>query len=567
MYKELKETIAAMTAPGQMFSLAEAEVAGNKVRTWAMAPNSLRDIWLSTANHATADYLVYRDERWTYSQAHEEVARIANWLVTQGVGQGDRVAIAMRNYPEWMLSYWAIASIGAVSVGVNAWWVTDELRYRLQDSATSVLICDSERLARFAQIRDDFPAMKVVAVRVDDAPTWATPWSEVLATEPALPEATIAPDDDACIFYTSGTTGKPKGAQLTHRGCVNNIFSVIFSTLSQATAQAKALGKQAPNLLGGGGPQLASIIATPLFHVTANNCAAQTATVAGGKLVHMHKWDAGEALRIIEEEKITIFSGVPTMSREIIMHPDFSKRDTSTLSALNGGGAAVQPDLVAKIARAGRGAQPGQGYGMTETCGIISSASGFFLADKPTSTGMLLPVFDIKTIDSNGKPLPPGERGEICVRGPQVIKGYLNRPEATADTIVDGWLHTGDIGYVDEDNFVYLVDRAKDMVLRGGENVFCSEVEVAIYEHPAVAECSVFAVPDERLGEEVGAAIFPAPGSKPTAQELREFCKTRLAAYKAPRYIWILDEPLPRNASGKFLKRELKEILDVADAG
>ena len=566
MYKELQEVTTQMTAPGQMFSITDVEVDGNKVRSWAMAPDSLRDVWLGTAHHAGADYLVYRDERWTYTRAHDEVARIANWLVTRGVGPGDRVAIAMRNYPEWLLSYWAIASIGAVSVGVNAWWVAEELRYGLQDSAPGVLICDSERLQRFSGIREDFPALQVAAVRVDEVPAWATPWSEVLATAPALPEVGIHPDDDACIFYTSGTTGRPKGAQLTHRGCVNNLFSVMFATLSQATAQAQALGKEPPNLLGGGGPQMASIVATPLFHVTANNCLAQTATVAGGKLVHMHKWDAGEALRIIEEEKITIFSGVPTMSREIIMHPDFSKRDTSSLSSLNGGGAAVQPDLVEKIARGARGAQPGQGYGMTETCGIISSASGFFLADKPTSTGVLMPVFEIKTVDQAGNTLPPGERGEICVRGPQLIKGYLNRPEATAETIVEGWLHTGDIGYVDKDNFVYLVDRAKDMVLRGGENVFCSEVEVALYEHPAVAECSVFAVPDERLGEEVGAAIFPASGTHPTGEELREFCRGKLAAYKAPRYIWIMDQPLPRNASGKFLKRELQQSLDIADA-
>jgi long-chain acyl-CoA synthetase len=567
MYKELQETIRDMTAPGQMFSLAEVEVGGNNTRAWAMAPNSLRDVWLSTANHAAADYLVYRDERWTYEQAQDEVSRIGNWLIQQGIKPGDRVAIAMRNYPEWMLSYWAIAAVGAVSVGVNAWWVADELRYGLQDSGAKVLICDAERLARFEGIRQDFPDLKVAAVRVDDVPAWATPWSEVLATEPALPEVDIHTDDDACIFYTSGTTGKPKGAQLTHRGCVNNLFSVIFATLSQATAQARALGKEAPNLLGGGGPQMSTIVATPLFHVTANNCMAQVATVAGGKLVHMHKWDPGEALRIIEEEKITVFSGVPTMSREILMHPDFHTRDTSSLSSLNGGGAAVQPDLVDKIAKSGRGAQPGQGYGMTETCGIISSASGFFLADKPTSTGILMPVFDIKCIDAEGNELPRGETGEICVRGPQVIKGYLNRPEATAETIVDGWLRTGDIGYVDENDFVYLVDRAKDMVLRGGENVFCSEVETAIYEHPAVAECSVFGVPDERLGEEVGAAIFPAEGQRPSPEELREFCKTKLAAYKAPRYIWILDQPLPRNASGKFLKRELQQSLDIAAAG
>ncbi len=567
MYKELQETVTEMTAPGQMFSIAEVEVGGHPVKAWAMAPNSLRDIWLSSAGHANADYLVYQDERWTYAQAHEEVARIANWLVANGIGCHDRVAIAMRNFPEWMLSYWAIASIGAVSVGVNAWWVPDELKYGLKDSGTRLLICDAERLARFEGIRAEFPGMQVVAVRVDAAPAWASPWSEVLAADAIMPDASIDADDDACIFYTSGTTGAPKGAQLTHRGCVNNILSVVFGTMSQATAQARALGKEPPALLGAGKTQLASIIATPLFHVTANNCMAQTATIGGGKLVHMHKWDAGEALRLIEQEKVTIFSGVPTMSREIINHPDFATRDTSTLNSLNGGGAPVQPDLIGKIDSAGRGAQAGQGYGMTETCGMISTSSGFFLSDKPTSAGLVLPIFDVKCIDREGNTLPTGATGEICVRSSQVIKGYLNRPDATAQTIVDGWLRTGDIGYVDADNFIFLVDRAKEMVLRGGENVYCSEVETALYRHPAVAECSVFSVPDERLGEEVGAAIYPAAGARPSVAELREYCKTQLAAYKAPRYIWILDEPLPRNASGKFVKRALQDSLDIAAAG
>jgi acyl-CoA synthetase (AMP-forming)/AMP-acid ligase II len=567
MYKELHETIAGMTAPGQMFEIKEVEVRGHPVKTWASAPGSLRDVWLNTAGHGDADYLVYRDERWTYAHAHEQVARIANWLVSKGIRQHDHVAIAMRNYPEWMLAYWAVASIGAVTVGVNAWWIADELRYGLEDSRTRLLICDAERLERFAEVRSALPELPVAAVRVDDPPAWATPWSEVLQTEPLIPEVSIDTDDDACIFYTSGTTGKPKGAQLTHRGCVNNILSLIFSTTAQATAQAIAQGRTPGDPLKGGGRQLASIVATPLFHVTANNCLAQTATIAGGKLVHMHKWDPAEALRIIEEEKITVFSGVPTMSREIINHPDFAHRDTSSLTAMNGGGAAVQPDLIDKIDKGGRGAQPGQGYGMTETCGLISTSSGYFLTDKPNSAGQVLPIYEVKCLDPDGNELAPGETGEIYVRGAQVIKGYLNRPEATAESIIDGWLRTGDIGFVDGDNFIYLVDRAKDMVLRGGENVYCSEVEAALYKHPEVAECTVFSVPDERLGEEVGSAIYPREGSRPTAGDIRDFGRSQLAGYKVPRYIWILDEPLPRNASGKFVKRELQNSLDIADAG
>jgi len=289
--------------------------------------------------------------------------------------------------------------------------------------------------------------------------------------------------------------------------------------------------------------------------------------VTGGKLVHLYKWDAGEALRVIEEEKITNFSGVPVMSREIINHPDFALRDTSSLRMLGGGGAPVQPDLTEKVMQRGGTAMPAQGYGLTETCGIAASSWGIFLNDKPSSAGRVLPVFDVKAIDAEGNTLPTGETGEICLKGPQIIKGYLNRPEATAETIVDGWLHTGDIGFVDEDNFVFLVDRAKDMVLRGGENVYCTEVEVAIFKHEAVAEAAVFSVPDERLGEEVGAAVLPMEGQSLSADDVREFCADKLAVFKIPRYIWIMDKPLPRNASGKFVKRELQAMLDIAAAG
>ena len=567
MYAELKNVFDTMTAPGQMFELGEAEVAGQTLKAWKNTPNSLRDVWALSAGHAEKDYLVYQDERWTYADAHQQVARIANWLTANGVGQHDRVAIAMRNYPEWMLSYWAVTSIGAVVVGMNAWWVPEEMKYGLSDSAPKAMICDRERLERFTEIRDEFPDLLVAAVRVDDIPGWVRPWSEVMATEAVLPEAAIDADDDACIFYTSGTTGFPKGAQLTHRGCCNNLMSLMFINMAQAAAAAAARGEEGANPLEGGAPPVAAIVATPLFHVTANNCLAQTVTIAGGKLVHMYKWDAGEALRIIEEEKITTFTGVPVMSREIISHPDFEHRDTSSLVALGGGGAAVQPDLVEKIDKVGKGARPSQGYGMTEVCGIISASAGDYFVDKPNSAGIVMPNYEVKIIDPEGNALPLGEAGEVCVRGAQVIKGYLNRPEATAETIVEGWLHTGDIGYLDENNFIYLVDRAKDMVLRGGENVYCSEVETALYKHDGVAECAVFAVPDERLGEEVGAAIFPAQDTSLDAAEIREFSKTLLAKFKIPRYIWVLDEPLPRNASGKFVKKELQEALLVADAG
>lgn len=566
MLNVLNQVTAAMTAPDQMFAITETVVRGNKMKTWANAPGSLRDVWLSTAQHGDKDYLVYQDERWTYTQAHEEVARIASWLVDNGIKPHDRVAIAMRNYPEWMLSYWAITSIGAVAVGVNAWWIADELKYGLQDSGVKLLICDRERLGRFAEIRGDFPDLPVVTVRVDEPPEWATPWTDVLKAEPTLPQVTIDPDDDVCIFYTSGTTGFPKGAQLTHRSCVNQLFSAMFANLSQSVANAMLKGEQPPNPLDPNATPPSGLVVTPLFHVTANNGTAQGITVSGGKLVHMYKWDAGEALRLIEQERITGFAGVPTMSRELINHPDFDKRDVASLTSLAGGGAPVQPDLIEKIDGTGGKAMPAQGYGLTETCGMAAGSYGAYLTSKPNSAGIVAPVCEMKTIDTEGNDLPRGETGEICIFGPHIIKGYLNRPDATAETIVNGWLLTGDIGFIDEDNYVYLVDRAKDMVLRGGENVYCSEVEAAIYNFPGVGECAAFSVPDERLGEEVGAAIVPTEGTTVKADELRSFLKEKLASFKIPRYIWLLDEALPRNASGKFVKKDLQKMLEIKDA-
>jgi long-chain acyl-CoA synthetase len=284
--------------------------------------------------------------------------------------------------------------------------------------------------------------------------------------------------------------------------------------------------------------------------------------MGGGRIVLSYKWDPGRALELIEREGVTNFSGVPTMSRELLAHPDWDKRDTSTLLGM-GGGAAMQPDLVHKVAGSLKKGAPSTGYGMTETHGIITANAARAFVSKPESCGPVVPTLDAKLVDEAGNDLPPGPDtvGVLCVRGTVVIKGYLNRPEATADSIRDGWLNTGDIAKIDEDGFVYIVDRAKDMVLRGGENVYCSEVEAAIYRHGAVAEAAVFGMPDERLGEEVGAAVVLHPGASLTVEELRDFLSDKLAKYKIPAKVWFLDDPLPRNASGKFLKREVRAAL------
>ena len=559
-YKELKRAREVLTAPGAAFEIEEIPLRGHKIRSFKNAPPNLRAFWLATAAFGQQPYIVYEDERLSYAEAHAQTAAFAAWLVGQGVRSGDRVAIAMRNYPEWLLTYWACVSIGVAAVGFNAWWVSEELAYAIGDSAPKVIVCDQERYDRLLEEPGTARDATIVLVRATPGPS-AAAWSDIVAKQAAMPEAEIDPDTDACIFYTSGTTGRPKGAQLTHRGCSNNLMSILYSGQAQALATQYATGAE-PVVP----PSVAALATTPLFHVTANNCIAYPVTAQGGKLVLMYKWDPAKALQIIERERISAMSGVPTMAREILAQADFAKYDTSSLLVMGGGGAAVQPDLVTKIESQGRGARPTTGYGLTETCGIITSVSGDFFLGKPESCGHVMPNYETKLVDDSGREAPPGGIGELWVKGAQVIKGYLNRPDATAETITDGWFRTGDIARIDEDGFVYIVDRKKDMVLRGGENIYCAEVEAALHRHPAVAECAAFGVKDERLGEELAAAILLRAGSSVSADELRAEAARHVSKHKVPRYIWIRTEPLPRNANGKFLKRELREAFVLSNA-
>jgi long-chain acyl-CoA synthetase len=573
---------AELTAPGGGFEMRTEEVIGHEMRVLASAPPSMRALWELAELQGDKPYLVFEDEQYTYAEVCAAVRSLAHHLRDEhGVGSGDRVAIGMRNYPEWVISHWAILSIGAAAVGLNAWWTTPELLHGLTDSAPKVLIVDDERLERVVPILDEVRAaapMAVIAARTDgDLPDGVARWADVVdpaTAPPQLPAADIHPDDDALIFYTSGTTGFPKGAQITHRGSVHNVLHLVYWTMLTAVAGAKmaeaapapAAGDAAAPEAPAAPAQAVFLGATPLFHVTACNCLLHPATLAGGRVVLMHKWDAGRALELIEREGVTNFSGVPTMGRELISHPDFATRDTSTLASIAGGGAPVPPDLVDKIDEALPKGAPTTGYGLTETSGIITAnASAFYLA-KPMSCGPVVPTLDAKLVDDLGNDLEPGPDvvGQLCVKGPIVVKGYLNRPDATAESIIDGWFNTGDVARIDDDGFVFIVDRAKDMVLRGGENVYCSEVEAAIYQHPAIAEAAVFGVPDERLGEAVAAAIVLRDGESLDQDGLRAFLDGRIAAHKIPTTTWFRSEALPRNATGKFLKRNLRDELLAA---
>ena len=559
-----RNAVKMVTAPGAFLELTTIEVGGHELKAYQNAPGSMRDLWLLGQVYGDQEYIVYGDERWTFAEAGQIVAHFATWLEGQGIGSGDCVAIALRNYPEWIFAYWGVIAVGGVVVGMNAWWVADEMAYALNDSEPKLLVADDQRLAVFSEIAGDFPDVAVVAVREVNPPLPATQWADTVREPGDLPMPDIDPNNDACIFYTSGTTGRPKGAQLTHRGCVHNIMNVAAMGQIFATTQAMNRGEAVEAPVSA--PAAISLVATPLFHVTANNCVMHGATLSGGKLVLMYKWDTEEALKLIEREKVNALSAVPMMTRELLAHPDFADYDTSSLNSLAGGGAAMHPDLPNKVVEATERAKPAQGYGMTEVCGISTYTTGDLFLARPQSCGPLVPTLEGKIVNDAGDSLPVGEAGELLVKGAVVIKGYLNRPQETAETIVDGWLHTGDIGYFDEDGFLYLVDRAKDMILRGGENIYCAEVEGALYTHPAVLETVAFAVPDDRLGEEVGVAVHLKQDAMLDAPGLREHVGSRLAAFKVPRYVWFLSEPLPRNASGKFLRRELREVLDPASA-
>jgi long-chain acyl-CoA synthetase len=571
MIEEYKEAWDELTAPGAQFATTTIEVRGVPIKVFESALPSMRSVWEMARGYGDRDYVVYEDERYTFAESDAIIRALAARLVdVHGVQPGDRVALAMRNYPEWVFGYWAVISIGAAVVGMNAWWTTEEMQYGLSDSKPKVLIADGERVERVLPVLDALRAespMVLMTVRYDgELPDGAERWEDVIdpAAAPAeLPDVAIDPDDDACIFYTSGTTGFPKGAQLTHRGSVHNLLNIVFMTTVAGLASAKAgiVPPPAPADAGGQPKQPVFMAPTPLFHVTANNCLLHPATISGSRIVFTYKWDAGRALELIEREGVTNFSGVPTMSRELLMHPDWDKRDTSTLAGMGGGGAPLQPDLVDKIDKSLAGGAPSTGYGLTETHGIVTANSGSLYLAKPSSCGRVVPTLEAKLVDENDDEVPPGQPGQLCVRGAVVIKGYLNRPEATADAIRDGWFHTGDVATIDEDGFVFIVDRIKDMVLRGGENVYCSEVEAAIYELGGVAEAAVFGVPDDRLGEIVGAAIVLSPGVTMTEEDLIRKLSEHLAKFKIPERVWFLNEPLPRNANGKFVKRELKETL------
>ncbi|MEI7745955.1 MAG: AMP-binding protein [Actinomycetota bacterium] len=551
-----EEAIAGATAPGQIFETVNETVDGVELRVFKNAPANLRDVFNGVRNHA-GDFIVYEGERWSFERFAKTMDELAAGLVTRyGIKRGDRVAIAMRNLPEWVVAFGAILTVGGVSVSMNAWWTEDEMDYALEDSGAKLVFVDADRIDRCAS-----PArrlgIKVIGVRIEEPVDGVDRFEEVLVPGASLPEVAVLPEDDATILYTSGTTGRPKGAVSTHRAITQALMAFMCSTvINQLRKDPENAEDQGP------GYPPAFILIVPLFHVTGCVPVMLSSVTMGFRLVMMYKWEPKAALELIESERVTNFIGVPTQSWDLLEHPDFAKYDSSSLASIGGGGAPAPPKLVGRVESSFKKGRPQIGYGMTETNAYGPGNSGDDYVSHPTSTGRAFtPILDVEIRDEDLNPLPTDARGEIWMKGPNLIRGYWNKVDATAETIVDGWLRSGDLGRIDGDGFLYIEDRAKDMVLRAGENVYCAEVEAAIYEHPAVYEAAVLGIPHERLGEEVVAAVVLKAGETLSVEDLRAHVAKHLAGFKVPSQVIFAAERLPRNPSGKILKRELRDTL------
>jgi long-chain acyl-CoA synthetase len=546
------EALQQLTAPGQPFEIAEASVRGRRCRIFSNAPKTLREIYETTRSNLP--FIVYEDERLTYEDVWRRTCQLASALATDfGVRRGDRVAISMRNYPEWMIAFCAATSIGAIAVAMNSLWQPNEMDYALNDSRPRVLILDPERLERYLRCEKAPRDIAVIVCRArDKPPAGLAAWEDVMSGPPpeSMPKFDVDADDDAAILYTSGSTGWPKGVVSSHR----NIISALLSWELDATAAVATGLVEAPPA----DDKPAMLLGVPLFHVTGSHAAFLQSFRAQRRLVSMYKWDVAKGMELIEREKITAFVGTPAITGDLVDAAPKSNRNLGSLRLLGGGGSARAPKQVRDIDARFAEAKPATGWGMTETNAIGVGIAAKDYLDRPESSGRCSAVLDLRIVDPEGRELPTGQRGELQVRGTSIFRGYWNRPDANAETFVDGeWMRTGDVAYIDDDDYVYIVDRIKDMVIRGGENVGCGGVESALLEHPNVVEACVYGVPDERLGEEIGATLYVTAPVEDS--ELRDFLTPRLARFAIPRYFHYSNEPLPRTASGKILKRELRE--------
>lgn len=534
-----------------LYKIGSAEIRGNEYRVFENAPPSLVGMFSIGVAHGDKEFIYYENETWSYARLWSQTLKTANAL-SEGLGvkKGDRVAIAMRNYPEWCAAFMAIISLGGVVVPLNAWWKTEELRYAMRDCGAKLAFVDDKRLEYFREFKREL-GVKMIAVRTKGEGAdyvHAELIEKSRATD--LAPVAIAPEDDYAIYYTSGSTGNPKGVILTHRGAVTTLMSwaMITQAITNANGGVPLYGDNPGVLLG-----------IPLFHVTGSHAIFLMSWIVGRRMAVAYRWDAREAVDLINRHRLTNFVGVPSQSFELIEAAGATPMPT--LIDIGSGGAKRPPEHVVRLKDKFPNANPSSGYGLTET-----NASGcvISLADyqkRPDSTGRALPpCCDIKIVGDQGD-CKAGEVGEVWIRTAANFRGYLNLPEDTAKALTpDGWFRSGDLGRLDEDGFLYIVDRLKDLIIRGGENISCLEVEARAYQHPAISQAIVFSVPDETLGERVGLVVYPKQGARFDPQELHDFMGRELAKFKLPERIWITPAPLPKLGTEKFDKQTIRRL-------
>ena len=552
------ELVKLLTSPGQEFEVVEQEVNGIPWRVYKNGPTSMREVALATAEFGDRTFLVYGDDRWTYA----EQAQIANGLACclqdeYGLKKGDRVAVAMRNFPEWAAITLATQILGLVLVPLNAWWTAGELRYAIEDAGVKLIVADGERAAMLAPEIIEQDGIPLIEVRAKTPTQGARQWTELLASldpQATAPEVEVLPEDDATILYTSGTTGRPKGAVGTHRNHLTNLRNMqLTGAVGAILANGGTMPEPDPDA-----PQPTALCTFAMFHI-AGVSTLWLSMLVGSKVVLQYKWDREEARELIVREGVTGVAGVPTVVRAVLEDVAENPASYKGLTGISAGGAPVPPDLIDRIGSLfARLVSPGNGYGLTETTSAVVSNSGTDYLDHPDSVGVCQPGADVRVVEPDtGNDAPEGGIGELWFRGPNVVRGYWNNPDATAAAFTDGWFHTGDIGKV-VDGWVYVLDRLKDVVIRGGENIYCAEVEAVLYEHPGLEDAALIGVPHESLGEEAVAVVVPRAGVTVTAEDVQQHVAARLASFKVPAQVVFMPDGLPRTPTGKVLKRDLR---------
>ncbi|WND03013.1 class I adenylate-forming enzyme family protein [Temperatibacter marinus] len=547
------KTIQTLTSEGQPLEIEEMEIKGISYPVFRQMPSFLRDIYEAAYEHNDRDFMVYGQERLSYRQALDKAKQLA-WALRQDykIKTGDRIAIACRNYPEWCITYLAVTSIGAIIVPLNSWWKTEELEYAVRDSDPSLIFLDSER-AEYLSPYMDSSGLSGVIIRgkADDFPG-AVEWDDLLKYRPAdtWPSCNSSIDDPATLFYTSGSTGSPKGVLSSARAVMTCLMTWAMMGVANKLVDGKSLEDKDTHL--------GTLVSLPLFHITGCNSLFLLSLLQGRKIVFIDKWDVTHAMQLIEEEKLTHFVGVPTMTYELLNTPNRDEFNLSSLEDIGGGGAARPADHVQRLKDSFGVDNVGIGYGMTETNALGTLIGKDNYLRRPASVGQAnTPIVEIKIVDDHDMSLSVNQPGEICIKSASNMQAYWNNQKATDATLKDGWLYTGDIGYLDEDGFLFISDRKKELIISGGENISPFEIETAILKVDGVLDVCVFSLPDERMGEVVGALVRVSKLIH-SADAILSALDLKIAHFKLPKSIYIQTDPLPVLGTGKADKKTIQ---------